>query len=72
MSKEKDLMEFEGEIIEILPNQMYKVELENGHTITAYTGGKMRKFKIRIVQGDRVIVEMSPYDIDRGRVIKRI
>ena len=68
---EKDLMEFEGEIIEVLPNQMFKVELENGHLLTAYTGGKMRQFKIRMVQGDRVRVEMSPYDLTKGRIVYR-
>jgi len=72
MAKDKDLMEFEGSVQEVLPNQMYKVELDNGHLVTAYTGGKMRKFKIRIVQGDRVVVEMTPYDLEKGRVIKRI
>ena len=71
MSKDKDLMEFEGEIVEVLPNQMFKVKFENGHVITAYTGGKMKKFKIRLVQGDTVTVEMSPYDLDRGRIIYR-
>lgn len=71
MSKEKDLIEFEGEIVEVLPNQMFKVKFENGHVITAYTGGKMKKFKIRLVQGDTVTVEMSPYDLDRGRIIYR-
>lgn len=71
MSKDKDLMEFEGEIVEVLPNQMFKVEFENGHVVTAYTGGKMKKFKIRLVQGDRVTVEMSPYDLDRGRITYR-
>lgn len=71
MSKDKDLMEFEGEIIEVLPNQMFKVKFENGHIVTAYTGGKMKKFKIRLVQGDTVTVEMSPYDLDRGRIIYR-
>jgi translation initiation factor IF-1 len=69
---EKDLMEFEGEIIDVLPNQMFKVELENGHVLTAYTGGKMRQFKIRMVQGDRVRVEMSPYDLEKGRITYRI
>ena len=64
-------MEFEGEIIEVLPNQMFKVKFENGHIITAYTGGKMKKFKIRLVQGDNVVVEMSPYDLDRGRIVYR-
>jgi translation initiation factor IF-1 len=71
VSKEKDLIEFEGEIIDVLPNQMFKVQFENGHVVTAYTGGKMKKFKIRLVQGDSVIVEMSPYDLDRGRIIYR-
>lgn len=71
MSKDKDLMEFEGEIIEVLPNQTFKVKFENGHIVTAYTGGKMKKFKIRLVQGDIVTVEMSPYDLDRGRIIYR-
>jgi translation initiation factor IF-1 len=72
MAKDKDLLEFDGTVVEVLPNQMYKVELENGHQLTAYTGGRMRKFKIRIVQGDRVTVEMTPYDLDKGRVIKRL
>ena len=72
MSKDKDLMEFEGEIMEILPNQMFKVKLDNDHQITAYTAGKMKKFKIRLVQGDRVRVEMSPYDLEKGRVIFRL
>ena len=67
----KDLMEFEGEIIEVLPNQMFKVELESGHLLTAYTGGRMRQFKIRMVQGDRVTVEMTPYDLTKGRIIYR-
>ena len=69
---EKDLMEFEGEIIDVLPNQMFKVQFENGHVVTAYTGGKMRQFKIRMVTGDRVRVEMSPYDLQKGRIIFRI
>lgn len=72
MAKEKDLFELEGEVIDVLPNQMFKVKLDNGHVLTAYTGGKMRQFKIRIIQGDRVRVEMSPYDLDKGRVIYRL
>jgi translation initiation factor IF-1 len=72
LSKEKDLIEFDGEIIEVLPSQMFKVKLEhNDHVITAYTGGKLRKFKIRLVQGDQVTVEMSPYDLEKGRIIYR-
>ena len=68
---EKDLLEFEGQITEILPNQMFRVMLDNEHTITAYTGGKMRQFRIRMIQGDRVTVEMRPYDLDKGRIIYR-
>ena len=72
MANSKELFEMEGNVIEVLPNQMYKIELDNGHIVTAYTGGKMRKFKIRIVQGDRVTIEMTPYDLEKGRVIRRI
>lgn len=72
MAKNSDIIEFEGEIIDVLPNQMFKVELENGHVLTAYTGGKMRQFKIRMVHGDRVKVEVSPYDLEKGRITYRI
>ena len=68
---EKDLMEFEGEIIDVLPNQMFKVQLDNSHIITAYTGGKLKQFKIRMVHGDKVTVEISPYDLSKGRIIYR-
>ncbi len=71
MSK-KDIVEAEGKILEVLPNQMFKVELENGHVITCYTGGKMRQFKIRMVAGDSVKVEMTPYDLTKGRITYRI
>ena len=71
MAKDKDLFELEGEITDVLPNQMFKVKLDNGHIVTAYTGGKMRQFKIRMVIGDRVVVEMTPYDLDKGRIIYR-
>lgn len=72
MSKDKDLLEIEGTIVDVLPNQMFKVELANKHIVTCYTGGKMRKFRIRLVQGDKVRVEMSPYDLDKGRITFRI
>jgi len=72
LAKDSDIIEFEGEIIDVLPNQMFKVELENGHVLTAYTGGKMRQFKIRMVHGDRVKVEVSPYDLEKGRITYRI
>lgn len=72
MAKNNDLFELEGEITEVLPNQMFKVTLENGHLVTCYTGGKMRQFRIRLVQGDRVRVEMTPYDLEKGRIIFRL
>ena len=68
---DKGLLELEGEIVEVLPNQMFKIKLDNNHELIAYTGGKMRQFKIRMVQGDRVTVEMSPYDLSKGRIIYR-
>lgn len=71
MSKE-GIIELEGEIIDVLPNQMFRIKLENDHEIIAYTGGKMKKFKIRMILGDRVRVEMSPYDLSKGRIIFRL
>jgi len=71
MSKE-GIIEVEGKIIEVLPNQMFNVELTNKHKIVCYTGGKMRKNRIRIVAGDKVQVEMSPYDMGKGRIIYRM
>ena len=70
MSKE-DQMEFKGVVTEVLPNAMFRVELENGHEILAHTAGKMRKNRIRVLQGDTVICEMTPYDLSKGRIIFR-
>jgi translation initiation factor IF-1 len=67
MAKE-ELLEFDGEVIEVLPDGNFRVKLDNDHQILAYTAGKMRKFRIRTGVGDRVIVEMSPYDLQRGRI----
>lgn len=61
----------EGTVAEALPNAMFRVELENGHEVLATLAGKMRKFYIRVVEGDRVTVEMSPYDLERGRITYR-
>jgi translation initiation factor IF-1 len=61
----------DGKIVEALPNTSFRVELENGHTVLAYLSGKMRKFYIRVLLGDRVKVELSPYDLERGRIIYR-
>jgi translation initiation factor IF-1 len=61
----------EGKITDTLPNAMFRVELENGHSVLAYLSGKMRKYYIRVLLGDKVRVEMSPYDLTRGRIIYR-
>ena len=70
MSKE-DLMEFQGTVVELLPNAMFRVKLENDHEIIAHTAGKMRKFRIRVMPGDKVNVEMTPYDLTKGRITFR-
>lgn len=71
MAKNKNLIKQDGTILEALSNAMFRVELENGHTITATISGKMRMNYIRILPGDRVSVEMSPYDLSRGRIVYR-
>jgi len=71
MAKE-DHIEMEGKVIETLPNTMFRVELENGHIVTAHISGKMRKHYIRILTGDRVKVEMTPYDLSKGRITFRM
>ena len=70
MSK-RDLLEFKGKVMDLLPNAMFRVKLENGHTVTAHTAGKLRKNRIRVLQGDNVTVEMTPYDLTKGRIIFR-
>lgn len=70
MRKEEPI-EVEGTVIESLPNAMFKVELDNKHIVLAHVSGKMRKHFIRILPGDRVLVELSPYDLTRGRIIYR-
>ena len=70
MAKEEKV-ELEGEVVEALPNAMFRVELDNGHTVLGHVAGKMRQFRIRILPGDRVPVELSPYDLDRGRIVYR-
>ena len=66
-----DVIEMDGEVTKVLPSTMYKVQLENGHEVLAHISGKMRKFFIRIVTGDRVKIEMSPYDLTKGRITFR-
>lgn len=70
MSKE-DMIEQRGKVVEALPNAMFTVELENGHELLAHISGKIRKNNIRILPGDTVDVEMSPYDLSRGRIVYR-
>ncbi len=67
----EEAIEVEGKVIEPLPNAMFRVELDNGHVILAHISGKMRKYYIRILPGDRVTVELSPYDLTRGRITYR-
>ncbi len=68
---EKDVIEMNGTVTEVLPNAFFRVELENGHSILAHVAGKMRKFFIKIIQGDSVTVQLSPYDLERGRITFR-
>ena len=70
MAKEEKI-EVDGKVVEAYPNAMFKVELENGHEILAHVSGKMRMHFIRILPGDKVVVEMSPYDLNRGRIVLR-
>jgi len=70
MAKE-DHIEMEGTIVETLPNTMFRVELENGHVVTAHISGRMRKNYIRILTGDKVMVELTPYDLSKGRITYR-
>ena len=71
MAKRDDAIEMEGTVAEALPNAMFRVELDNGHTMLAHISGKMRMHDIRILPGDKVVVELSPYDLNRGRITYR-
>ena len=68
---EQDLLQFNGQVIELMKNAMFRVKLENGHIVTAHTAGKLRKNRIRVLQGDNVTVEVTPYDLTKGRIIFR-
>ena len=70
MSKQ-DLLEFKGKVIDLLPNAMFRVQLENSHIVTAHAAGKLRKNRIRVLQGDSVTVQVTPYDLTKGRIIFR-
>jgi translation initiation factor IF-1 len=70
MAKE-DTIKIEGLVVDILPNATFKVQLENGHTVLSYVAGRMRQHEIRIIMGDRVELEMTPYDLTKGRIVRR-
>ena len=70
MSKQ-DLLSFKGKVLDLLPNAMFRVQLENGHIVTAHAAGKLRKNRIRVLQGDSCTVEMTPYDLTKGRITFR-
>ncbi|MDN5844241.1 MAG: translation initiation factor IF-1 [Alcaligenaceae bacterium] len=70
MAKE-DSIQMEGKVVETLPNTLFRVELENGHVVTAHISGRMRKHYIRILTGDKVTVELTPYDLSKGRIVFR-
>ncbi len=71
MSNKEDVIEVEGTIVETLPNAMFRVDLENGHRVLAHISGKMRMHFIKILPGDKVTIQLSPYDLSRGRIIYR-
>jgi translation initiation factor IF-1 len=71
MAKKEEKIELEGTVVEALPGTQFRVELDNGHEVLAYLSGKMRRYYIRILLGDRVRVEVSPYDLSRGRIVYR-
>jgi translation initiation factor IF-1 len=71
MPKKEEKLEVEGTVVETLPNTMFRVELDSGHKVLAYLSGKMRKYYIRVLLGDRVRLELSPYDLTRGRITYR-
>ena len=71
MSDTKEVIEMQGTVLETLPNAMFRVELENGHVILAHISGRMRKHYIKILAGDKVTVEMTPYDLTKGRITYR-
>ena len=71
IATKEEKLEMEGEVLEAFPNGMFKIHLDSGHDVLGYTAGKMRRFRIKIFPGDRVKVELSPYDLNRGRIVYR-
>ena len=71
MSKKEEKIEFDGEVLEALSNGKYRIAVEGGHETIGYTAGKMRRYRIRILPGDKIKIELSPYDLTRGRIVYR-
>jgi translation initiation factor IF-1 len=71
MSEKTDKVEFEGEVTEALRGRMFRIQLDNGHETLAYVGGRMKRYRIRVMLGDLVRIELSPYDLSRGRIVYR-
>ncbi|MGH3035519.1 MAG: translation initiation factor IF-1 [Gaiellaceae bacterium] len=71
MASQEEKIEMEGEVVEALRNRMFRVRLDNGHETLGYTAGKMRRYRIKVFPGDRVKIEVSPYDLNRGRIVYR-
>ena len=72
IADKEEKVEFEGLVVEAFRNRMYRVKLDNGHETLGYMAGKMKRYRIRIMLGDRVKIELSPYDLDRGRIVYRL
>jgi translation initiation factor IF-1 len=72
IAEKEEKIEFEGEVVEALRNRMFRVLLDNGHETLGYTSGRLKRYRIRILAGDRVRIELSPYDLDRGRIVYRL
>lgn len=72
MAKDKEIVKLEGEVVELLPSTMFRVKLENGHVVLSHISGKMRIHFIKLMPGDRVELEMSPYDLTKGRITRRL
>jgi translation initiation factor IF-1 len=71
IASKEEKIEMDGEVVEAFPNGLFKIQLENGHETLGYTAGKMRRFRIRVYPGDRIKIELSPYDLSRGRIVYR-
>ncbi len=72
MSQNSDKVELEGEVIEALRGRMFRIQLDNGHQTLGYLAGRLKRYRIRVMLGDRVRIELSPYDLDRGRIVYRL